>query len=41
MATKPLPLLTFMNEWFWTSGQDGVLNLLAQNGWTITPITLP
>ena len=27
MATKPLPLLTFMNEWFWTSGQDGVLRI--------------
>ena len=23
------------------SGQDGVLNLLARNGWTITPIALP
>lgn len=23
------------------SGQDGVLNLLAQNGWTITPLALP
>ncbi len=24
---KPLPLLTFMNEWFWTSGQDGTLRI--------------
>ena len=25
--TRPLPLLTFMNEWFWTSGADGVLRI--------------